>query len=341
MLPGTRAVAKAVLPPSLYRFMREVRSQARERLQRGGQSFHLAYHVVTARSFPKLLLYFHGGFGDHLLCTAVARELRKRGVQPVWIFSHRSEIFSGMDDVARVLGPTWGQLSYAPIWAPAYRRLVYNTPAGHDGYVPPQRHIIAELCACAGLTGSVDLRPYLKLNQSEIAAGAWAKDHIAIQSTGLMAAYQILNKQWYPERFQAVVDAFSGEHRFVQLGASTDPLLRSVTDKRGLTSVRETAAILYNARAYVGIVGFLMHLARAVECPSVIIFGGREAPWQSGYPCNINLFAVLPCSPCWRDNTCEFDRKCTAAVAADDVVCSIRELLTRPRSPLATEKDFI
>jgi ADP-heptose:LPS heptosyltransferase len=87
----------------------------------------------------------------------------------------------------------------------------------------------------------------------------------------------------------------------------------------------------------VGTVGLLMHLARAVECPSVIIFGGREAPWQSGYVCNFNIYSEMPCAPCWRSNTCDFNRQCMSNISADDVVSAIRQMLDRPRSPLAVE----
>jgi hypothetical protein len=80
-----------------------------------------------------------------------------------------------------------------------------------------------------------------------------------------------------------------------------------------------------------------MHLARAVECPSVIVFGGREAPWQSGYICNSNLYSAVPCAPCWRANTCEFDRRCMSDISVADVVSAIRQMMKRPRNPLAVE----
>ena len=110
------------------------------------------------------------------------------------------------------------------------------------------------------------------------------------------------------ERFQEVVDALAGEMEFIQLGSTDDPPLQHARDLRGATGISEAAAILYHARLYVGTVGFLMHVARAVECPSVIVFGGREAPWQSGYVCNRNIYSAVPCAPCWRSNTCDFDR---------------------------------
>ena len=66
-----------------------------------------------------------------------------------------------------------------------------------------------------------------------------------------------------------------GEVDFIQLGSATDPALQHVNDLRGATSIREAAAILNHARLYVGTVGFLMHLARAVECPE------RDRIWRT------------------------------------------------------------
>jgi hypothetical protein len=80
-----------------------------------------------------------------------------------------------------------------------------------------------------------------------------------------------------------------------------------------------------------------MHLARAVECPSVIVFGGREAPWQSGYICNFNLYSAVPCAPCWRWNSCDFDRKCMSDISVADVVLAINQMFGKPRGPLALE----
>src|SRR5262249_40944014 len=161
-----------------------------------------------------------------------------------------------------------------------------------------------ELCASAGISGIVSVRPYLSLSEMEKAYGAWARQHVVIQSSGLAARRPMLNKQWYPERFQSVVDLLRGEYKFVQLGSVMDPPLQHVKDLRGATSIRESAAILHHARLYIGTVGFLMHLARAVDCPSVIVYGGREAPWQSGYKCNKNLYNAVACAPCWRWNNC-------------------------------------
>jgi ADP-heptose:LPS heptosyltransferase len=81
-----------------------------------------------------------------------------------------------------------------------------------------------------------------------------------------------------------------------------------------------------------------MHVARAVECPSVIVYGGREAPWQSGYVSNLNIYSELPCAPCWQADTCDYNRKCMDEISVERVVSGIRQMMTRSRNPLAVEE---
>lgn len=296
---------------------------------------------------PDLLLYFGFAPGDDLLCTAALRELRKRRqCRPLMVSNHR-ELFIRNEDPA-YLRPLWRRWSiddstvticqrYARIWGAEFKRPHYAPLDGEDQSKPPSQHIIAEICADVGITGPVSIRPYLTLTDEERQQGEWARGKIVIQSSGMAARHPIRNKQWPQERFQGVVDALHKEIDFVQLGSVTDPPLQHAEDLRGSTSIRETAAILHNARLYFGTVGLLMHLARAVECPGVIVFGGREAPWQSGYICNTNLYTAVPCAPCWRWNSCEFDRKCMTDISVSDAVSAIRGTIDRPRGPLAVE----
>jgi ADP-heptose:LPS heptosyltransferase len=114
-----------------------------------------------------------------------------------------------------------------------------------------------------------------------------------------------------------------------------------VHDLRGKTSLRESAAVLANSVLLLGQVGFLMHLARAVDRPAVIIYGGREKPWQSGYSCNTNLATEPYCSPCWRWNACHnpVERVCMRHVEVDDVVRAVRERAARADEPLGEDTD--
>jgi ADP-heptose:LPS heptosyltransferase len=144
----------------------------------------------------------------------------------------------------------------------------------------------------------------------------------------------MLNKEWYPARFQSVVDAIKTKFDVIQIGSKADAPLNGVLDLRGKTTIREAAALLANSIIFVGLVGFLMHLARAVDCRSVIVYGGRERPWQSGYSANVNLTGDTPCSPCWRWNTCDFDHECMKLVSADAVIDAAFLQASRHGSPL-------
>jgi hypothetical protein len=339
-----KALITRVLPLPVTRLLRRSWENIRDWVDtlRFGLSF------AWSRSLrPKVLLYFGFAPGDDLLCTAVLRELRKRDHDPLLMVSDHQVLFEGNPDAAYVR-PLWARYwrdhstvsiskRFVQIWGGQFTRLEYAPLTGLDRRKPPSRHVIAEMCACAGVSGTVSIRPYLTLRDEEKAAAAWAKGGIVIQSSGLDARHPMLNKQWAVERFQAVVDALAGEFQFIQIGSTADPPLKGAKNLAGVTTIRESAAILCNARLYVGTVGFLMHLARAVECPSVIIFGGREAPWQTGYVCNLNMYSDVPCAPCWRSNTCDFDRQCMSVISADDVVLAIRQMLARPRNPLVVE----
>jgi Glycosyltransferase family 9 (heptosyltransferase) len=299
--------------------------------------------ILHSLSLPKMIFFFGVAPGDDLLCTTVLRELRKRNRNRLMMVSNHRELFIGTED-AEYVRPARRPNSihriyskFTELWGGNFKMPLYGRFDGKDQTEPPSRHIIAEMCASAGIIGRISIRPYLHLSGEEKSHAAWARGQIVIQSSGMAAISPMRNKEWFAERFQSVIDALRDEYKFTQLGSRADPALDHVQDLRGCTTIREAGSILYQARLYVGGVGFLMHLARAVECPSVIVYGGREAPWQSGYISNLNLYSALPCSPCWRWNSCDIDRRCMEEISVDDVVSAIQEMIERPRAPLPVE----
>ena len=300
--------------------------------------FAWALKTALKQGRPKTLLYFGISPGDDLLCTAVLHELKKRNHHNIWMMSNYPELFAGNGNVARVVPAEDRFREYATLLGGEYRFLQYAAVIPErDMSVPPARHIIAELCASAKIAGQISLQPYFYLSAAEKEKGAWAQGMIAIQSGGLAAKLPMRNKQWFPERFQAVVNQLKNNFKFVQLGSAGDPPLTDVVDLRGKTNIRETAAVLANCRLHIGTVGFLMHLARATECPAVIIFGGREAPWQSGYGCNLNLYSAVPCAPCWLWNRCRFNRVFMDNITATDVIAAVEQIVARVGKPLKVD----
>jgi Glycosyltransferase family 9 (heptosyltransferase) len=286
---------------------------------------------------PRIVLYFGEALGDNLLCTAVLRELRRRNVRPVWMMTRFPELFAPVADADAIISPP--DLRLEPVIQQFGGRLIVPSYTKHDwqndaGDPVPPAHIIAMMCHLSGITGPVALRPYFQLREEEQSFGRLSPRQIAIQSSGGGAAMSMKNKEWLPERFQEVVDALRSDFSFVQIGSASDPPLDGAMDLRGKTSVRETAAVLSHSLGFVGLVGFLMHLARAVGCRSTVVYGGRELPRQSGYSCNENISNPLQCSPCWRWNRCEYEHACMTEIRSETVVAAMRRIVSRAGQPI-------
>jgi hypothetical protein len=292
-----------------------------------------AASLIKQYGRPAAVLYFGIAPGDDVLATAVLRQWHRiHGTRPAYLTNHPS-LFEGNPDVA------W-TAPYSPALAGALsllgvtrKRLKYHDyDAAEDRSVGPAGHLIDLMCASVGLPATDDPTPCIFLRPDELDRPSRSSPRVAVQSSARSATMPIGNKDWYPERMQQVVDRLRPSADMVQLGLVTDPPLNGVTDLRGKTTLREAAAILSGASAFVGMVGFLMHLARGVGTPSVIVFGGREHPLQSGYAANENLFTAMECSPCWLWNRCPYDRECMQRITADAVVAAVERVL-RHRAP--------
>jgi hypothetical protein len=277
---------------------------------------------------------FGESLGDNLLCATVLAKLHAAGDGPLAMFTPYPDLFAGLPFPIRCLPFDSGTLAALSrrgprLLLPSYGRY---QPA-LDRHVPtPRDHLIAELCRSVGLQGEVELKPLLQLTAAERRAGGMhGANLILIQSSNQGARMAAANKEWLPGRWQQTVNALRPSYRIAQIGPATDPALSGTEDFRGRFSLRELAAVMASARLFVGGEGFLMHLARAVDCRAVIVLGGRTAPNQTCYRENANLYTPLPCAPCWRTNTCDFGRECLARISVDDVLSAIETQLKLPR----------
>ncbi len=280
--------------------------------------------------FPSRLFQGTGRIGDDLMCTTVFREFRKRGTRGIAIATRNPGLFEKSPDVDHIIRQSDSSLNRLGRAGLPLRTLAHSGyDAARDADVPPDEHVLIRMCRLAGVTGPVELRPYIFLTKAELTAGRLAENQVAIQSTGLAAPLALLNREWYPQRFQELCAQLRTDVRVVQVGSPSDMKLEGAIDLRGKTSLRQTAAVLANSLLFVGLVGFVMHLARAVDCRSVIIYGGREKPALTGYVANKNLYQQVRCAPCWLRNACEFNRKCMDMISVDQVIAAAAEQIRR------------
>lgn len=306
--------------------------------------------LLTARDclkhgLPTHLVRYFGGIGDDLLCASVAKEIRDREPEArIWMLTRSPELFDHTPFFSGVFSLDHWHLWEAPsirsrrLFLAYTRERVPGSNSGED--VPPTEHILAAMCRNAGLRGDVALKSYFTLTD-ERRAGALAQTQITVQCIGPESGTAMLNKLWGPKRFQEVIDRlqqlFRGEVEVIQVGGSGDVRLDGVIDLRGKANIRETAGILSQSACFIGTTGFLMHLARAVECRSVIIYGGREHSWQTGYVCNENINSLVECAPCWQWNRCDFGRMCMELISVEQVVAAVQRVVELRGMALETE----
>jgi ADP-heptose:LPS heptosyltransferase len=307
-----------------------------------------AARIILRHGLPDAMLQFGGGIGDELLLTTVAHELKRRDSSlKIWQVSHSAELLRHNQDYAKIF--TWDDryLRYAFLLRGRRRNLAYaveRIPQKEE--VPPSEHILAVLCTKVGITGSVALRPYLSLTDEERNNGSLGDFQITVQCLGPESFRTVmLNKLWSTEKFQHVVDGLHAVYgrgvQIIQIGGAADPMLRGVTDLRGKTTLRESAALIHRSRFFIGTVGLGMHLARAVDCRSVIIYGGREHSWQSGYSCNENIDSFVECAPCWQWHDCDYERKCMTMISVEHVMAAVERLIKRLDTPIEIDTVII
>ena len=125
------------------------------------------------------------------------------------------------------------------------------------------------------------------------------------------------------------------------LAAQVVEQLRDVTvlNLAGRTTLRDLAPILMQCAAAFGPDCGPMHIAAAVGCPIVSLWGStapeRSAPW--GFA-EFALRGEIPCHPCYL-RQCPIERECMRRIAPGEVAATVRKALTLVPERIARQSD--
>jgi ADP-heptose:LPS heptosyltransferase len=104
--------------------------------------------------------------------------------------------------------------------------------------------------------------------------------------------------------------------------------VRQIVDLAGKINLRELAAVLKRAKLFVGIDSGVMHMASALDIPTVGIFGPTDPAYVA--PQNKQSLVVrkdLACSPCYLRSPCDH-RRCLEELDEQTVLQACRKVLS-------------
>ena len=161
-------------------------------------------------------------------------------------------------------------------------------------------------------------------------------------SGGANPGMDLPEKRWLPERFAALADRLHDEGATILLlggpgdraiCAEVRAAMRSpCLDLSGHAPFAERGALLRRCALYVGNDSGPMHLAVAVGCPVVAIFGPTDVGLYSPYHARARtVHRALPCSPCFVHGhfpPCPNQHACMRGLDVEHVLRACRELLS-------------
>lgn len=219
--------------------------------------------------------------------------------------------------LARALGPHWSVAPRQPgsFWTGSFTHFY---PRASN----PRRHTVESNLDALRRIG---LQPTNDDKRLTLVPGAAAEARVAELmarhglTTGrfvhLHPASRWLFKCWPDTKVAQLADALAAHGWPVVLTAAPDAKEKVLIDEvissakaplinlSGQLSLKELAALTANARLFVGVDSAPMHIAAAMDTPTVALFGPSGdiewGPWQ--VPCRIVASDVHPCRPCGLD----------------------------------------
>lgn len=150
-------------------------------------------------------------------------------------------------------------------------------------------------------------------------------------------------KRWTAEGFAAVADRLIKEEK-LQIIFSGEPEEKGVIEEIrqqmsqkalttvGLTTIRQLGVLMLRAALVVTNDSASLHLASAVQAPTVAIFGPTDADkYGPTAPQSRIVRRRLFCAPC-ETALCRFSHECMRFISAEEVFAAARELLKAGRA---------
>jgi ADP-heptose:LPS heptosyltransferase len=267
-----------------------------------------------------------GGLGDALMCPPIFREIKRRNPRcHITFVTYFTDLFQnspyldGVEHYSKENERNAVRLEYLHL-------------------TPPPRPSISIMAECVGLRFFVNqLEAIQPPVDSEFARriSVIPRPLIVLQTR---ASDWTPNKDWPASYWQELAARLTQQFDVIEVGKKSairaddlDPRFHSYV---GRTSVAELIHIISQADVFVGPPSGGMHIANASRIPSVIIYGGYEAPTGYRYDRSVDFYSPVDCAPCWLITACPYALKCMTTITPEQVFDAIcRQLKSRSTEP--------
>jgi len=159
-------------------------------------------------------------------------------------------------------------------------------------------------------------------------------------------------KRWFPERFAAVADRVIDDYhaRVIIFGSNQDGEIADQVQQNarhplislaGKTNLKEAIAVMARCSLFISNDSGLMHVAGALNIPTVAIFGSTNPVTTSPVgDKSVIIHKDIECSPCLKE-TCPTDFRCMDMISVDDVYDIATLLLNGSQHCQETDRTYI
>ena len=195
------------------------------------------------------------------------------------------------------------------------------------------QHAIA-LASAVHAIDEVELRPRVVLTREEVKRADTVLQQHALKPGGYLCIEPHTktsftpNKAWPFTRWQELTNRLLARgETVVQIGAPGNKALDGVINLTGKNSFRETGRVLEQAKLFIGPVGGLLHLSRAMSTKNVALVSPWEPRELATYPDDINIFAGSAEHHCGKLTHCAECQVSMAALSVDDVFAKVQTVV--------------
>ncbi len=148
------------------------------------------------------------------------------------------------------------------------------------------------------------------------------------------------SRSWPMEKAAQLKTALP-QHKLILVGTNPEPVIPCDLDTRGQLELHELFGLLAVAHTVITMDSGVLHLAAALQIPTVAVFGGMNPQYRVRPDQNVVVLQTdLPCCPCSKNETCFDQFDCIQAATPQDLSNAIplaqktnqRILLTIPKT---------